>query len=120
MRRWLLSMALLLLTAPPVLAVEPVLARVLSVERDRVTLLVQDETASPITVIRAPNELPIEIVPGALVRLWPGATPDAHGVSIGAQFSPLERGNTQMDRTGVRARLMRGAERGAPGRRGGR
>jgi len=118
LRPWLISIVLLLLVAAPVSAVEPVLARILTIERDRVTPVVEDQTASnPITVMCEPAELP-EIVPGALVRLWPGATPNASGISAGARLSPLERGSAQWDRTGVRARLMRGAERGSSGRRG--
>ncbi|MBK1717840.1 hypothetical protein CKO27_09335 [Thiocystis violacea] len=94
---------------------EPVLARVLSVEADRVTLSVEDRADGEderVSILVDRAELPPGIEPGRLVRLWPGP-------GSGARLVPLDQGLAEPDRTGVRARLMHGAERGF-GRRGGR
>lgn len=118
------GLCLLALAAEPALAQEPVLARVLSIAADRVTLAVPgsavDAVATRVSVAIDRADLPPDLAPGRLVRLWPGATPDATGLSAGARLVPLERGASVPDRTGVRSRLMHGAARGAGGGRGGR
>ena len=110
---------MLLLGATPILAADdPMLARVLSIETDRVTLSVQNGMngdAAPLSIAVSKADLPPGLAPGDLVRLWPGSNSGA-----GARLSPLDRDMTGMDRTGVRARLMRGAERGFGGGRNGR
>ncbi|NEV64549.1 hypothetical protein [Thiorhodococcus minor] len=57
---------------------------------------------------------------GSLVRVWPGQESGPGGVNLGARLSPLQSDLSGADRTGVRARLMYGAERGFGGGRGGR
>jgi hypothetical protein len=104
-------------------AQDPVLARVLSIETDRVTLSVQDhETGetSRVSVAIDRADLPPDLEPDRLVRLWPGSASGPTGLSTGARLEPLDRGMTESDRTGVRSRLMHGTERSAGGRRGGR
>ncbi|AFL75785.1 hypothetical protein [Thiocystis violascens] len=124
---WLLVLAASL----PARAQEPVLARVLTIEVDRVTLSVPDGASGEnarVGVAIDRSDLPPDLVnalePGRLVRLWPGAAPDASGLSAGARLDPLDRGASIADRTGVRSRLMRGAARGggrgSGGGRGGR
>ncbi|WP_164652895.1 hypothetical protein [Thiorhodococcus mannitoliphagus] len=105
-------------------AAEPVLARVLSIDGDRVTLTLdaQAEVAAPrmILLVDAAG-LPQGVKAGSLVRVWPGRESGPDGVSLGARLSPLQTDLSGADRTGVRARLMYGAERGfGGGGRGGR
>lgn len=110
------------LTIMPAIAEEPVLARVLSVESNQVTLSLEDRQAGEAGRLIVPLDtagLPPGIAPGSLVRLWPGSAPGPGGASTGARLVPLDRDLTEHDRTGVRARLMHGAERGFGGGRGG-
>ncbi|MBK1641125.1 hypothetical protein CKO12_04400 [Chromatium okenii] len=116
----MLMLALLLATAPAMAAeLEPVLARILAIEPEQVTVTVPNaDAATAPTVLKIRLEattLAPELAPGSLVRLWPSAA----GTTAGARLMPLERGMAT-DRTGVRARLQRGVPRPPGGRRVGR
>lgn len=97
---------------------EPILARVIAITADGVTLAVADgpqETARELLVPIDAEELEPGVEVGRLVRLWPGATPPGGGPLTGARLTPLESDLRARDRTGVRARLMYGAQRGFGG-----
>ncbi|MBB1075861.1 hypothetical protein HUU62_15770 [Rhodoferax sp. 4810] len=114
--QWLL---VLLLFAQPARAADPLLARVVTVNGDAVTVTLLDPSPSntaPLTVVLDAGDLTADLTPGKVVRLWPSDRVDQNGLMHGARLTPLERGGGQVDRTGVRARLMRGAGRGPPGR----
>lgn len=99
------------------------LARVLAIEGGRVTLAAgaQQEIADRrMIVLVDPGRLPRGLEVGSLVRVWPGQESGPGGVNLGARLSPLQSNLSGADRTGVRARLMYGAERGFGGGRGGR
>ncbi len=98
---------------------EPVLARVLAVTPDRVTLSLEGSDRGAATRVEVPvaaADRPAGIEPGRLIRVWP----DPRGLGAGARLVPLGTDAGGTDRTGVRARLMHGAGRGFGGGRGGR
>ncbi|MCF7982810.1 MAG: hypothetical protein K9L70_00245 [Thiohalocapsa sp.] len=100
-------------------AAEPLLARVVAVDAGQISLRPVGEARTGVAPIRLSVDgldVPEGIVPGELVRYWPG---DAAGGSAAVISLDRERGGVR-DRTGVRARLMYGAERGVGGMRGGR
>lgn len=108
-------------------AEEPVLARVLAVEPSQVTLTVEgpgEEIAKPLIVPVREADLPPGVRVGALVRLWPGPMSEQEMSEqdsrlTAARLVPVDNDLTGRDRTGVRARLMYGAQRGFEGGIGG-
>ncbi|EXJ14906.1 hypothetical protein [Imhoffiella purpurea] len=92
------------------------------IEPDRVTVAIENAAGGPATAVLAvdPKSGPRGIEPGQLIRVWPGAPPGADGIWTQARLVPFERGAGAADRTGVRARIMFGAQRGFGGGRGGR
>ncbi|AFL76254.1 hypothetical protein Thivi_4455 [Thiocystis violascens DSM 198] len=110
---------LLCLTAWPVGAGDPVLARILAIEAERVIVSVEDGRAGAdptrVVAVEVANRSP-GIAVGALVRLWPGASGDP---LTGGRLEPLADDLGSLDRTGVRARLMQGGQRGFGGGLGG-
>ena len=96
----------------PVGAEEVMLGRVLSVTADSVTVALGDDSAGRRLTLPLDEVGGRGLVPGSLVRVWSG---DASAV----RMTPI--GGGVADRTGVRARLSRGAGRGGMGGgRGGR
>ncbi|WP_295585044.1 hypothetical protein [uncultured Lamprocystis sp.] len=117
---WFATVAVVM---PAAGAPDPVLARVLSIAPDRVTLTLdepQGDATGPVVVPLGEAGLPPGITVGQRVRLWPGAAPGTLDPWTNARLVPLEREGIERDRTGVRARLMHGAQRGLGGGRGGR
>ncbi|EGV31033.1 hypothetical protein ThidrDRAFT_2397 [Thiorhodococcus drewsii AZ1] len=115
--------ALALCCVSSVWADEPWLARVQSVEPNRVTLAIENAAESgPHSAVVAvdPQSGPSGIAPGQLIQVWPGQPPGPDGIWNQARLVPFERGPGVTDRTGVRARIMFGAQRGFGGGRGGR
>jgi hypothetical protein len=108
-------MLMLCLSAWPAGAEAPVLARILAIEGERVTLSVEDGRAGAdgarAVTVEAPNR-PAGIAVGALVRLWPGAAGTSGDPLTGGRLEPLADDLGSRDRTGVRARLMQGGQRG--------
>ncbi|MBK5963931.1 hypothetical protein CCR95_07480 [Thiocystis minor] len=108
-------MLMLCLSAWPVGAEAPVLARILAIEAERVTLSVEDGRAGAdkarVVTVEAPIRPP-GLAVGALVRLWPGSARMPNGPLTEARLEPLAGDLSARDRTGVRARLMRGGSRG--------
>jgi hypothetical protein len=111
------------LVAPAAGAPDPVLARVLSIAPDQVILTLEEpkgDASGRVVVPLGEAGLPPGITVGQRVRLWPAATAGATDPWKNALLIPLERDGIERDRTGVRARLMHGAQRGLGGGRGGR
>lgn len=112
------------LVGPAVGAPDPVLARVLSIAPDQVTLALEEPTGGTTGRVVIPlgeeERLPPGITVGQRVRVWPAAAPGDADPWTHARLVPLERDGIERDRTGVRARLMHGAQRGLGGGRGGR
>jgi hypothetical protein len=95
----------------------PVLARILAIDSERVTLSVephQPGVADALVLAVSREALTSGMEVGALVRLWPGSSLGlgAGDILIGARLEPLDGGLATRDRTGVRARLMYGGQRG--------
>ena len=112
-------MLMLCLSAWPAGAEAPVLARILAIEAERVIVSVEDgrggANSARVVTVEVPNQPP-GIAVGALVRLWPGASGDP---LTGGRLEPLADDLGSLDRTGVRARLMQGGQRGFGGGLGG-
>jgi hypothetical protein len=90
----------------------PVLARVLAVDAGRVTLELEDAPEGvPPRVTVEPTGVPAVVAPGRWVRLWPAAGGSVAEALAGARLDPLIGRGMDGDRTGVRARLSRGAGR---------
>ncbi|MTW20541.1 hypothetical protein [Allochromatium palmeri] len=109
----------------PARAQEPLLARVLAIEPTAITLTIDPPGggASETRVVPLDErERPAGLRVGSLVRLWPGPTGLTPDTLMGARIDSLNAQGRLQDRTGVRARLMQGAQRGADraGGRGGR
>ena len=113
-------MLMLCLSVQPVGAEAPVLARILAIEAERVTLSVEDGRADAERVVTVEVPAPPPgLAVGALVRLWPGSARAPSGSFTGARLEPLAGDLSARDRTGVRARLMRSGSRGLGGGLGG-
>ena len=101
----------------------PVLARVLAVTSDRVTLGVagdSEEASRPLIVRIGQDGLPPGIAAGSLVRVWTtGPISSQDSEPREARLVPLDSDLGGRDRTGVRARLMYGSQRGLGGGFGG-
>jgi hypothetical protein len=111
------------LVGPAAGAPDPVLARVLSIAPDQVILTLEEptgDTAGRVVIPLGEERLPPGITVGQRVRLWPAAAPGDADPWTHARLVPLERDGIARDRTGVRSRLMHGAQRGLGGGRGGR
>lgn len=121
-----LAAALLLcLQSPYALAQEPLLARIMEVDRDNEVLVLQVLDAHPgrqITLPLGEGGASRDIRAGALVRLWPGPGDNQQSRLNGSRFTPLGNDRFNNDRTGVRGRLRRGSGPGlgGGGGRGGR
>ena len=110
------------LLAPSVRAEEPRLARILTIDAARVTLSLeprQGGTAGARSLVVPRETLASGMEVGTLVRLWPGASRGSDEMLSGARLEPLDGDLAARDRTGVRARLMYGGQRGVGGGLGG-
>jgi hypothetical protein len=104
------------------LAAEPMLARVIAVNADQVTLelaAAQDAEAEArqLRITLDTSAVPAGVEPGAWVRVWPAGEDGAASTLQRARLVPL--GALAGDRTGVRSRLIRGAGLGGARGRGG-
>lgn len=109
---------MVLLTSGPVAAQEPRLARVLAFEAGAVTLsleLPDGSSTQTLIVPLAEQDRPADMRIGGLVRLWPGTEGALNDSLAGARIEVLGGASALQDRTGVRARLMQGRQRGANG-----
>ena len=107
----------------PAHAQEPLLARVLAIEPTAIVLSIDPPgggTPETRTLPLSERQSPSGLRVGSLVRLWPGPTGLAQDTLRGARIDSLNAEGRLQDRTGVRARLMQGSQRGAGGGMGGR
>jgi hypothetical protein len=120
----LIGLAVLAWTLSPgsARAQEPLLARVLAIEPTAVVLSIDPPgggAPETRTLPLSEREPPAGLRVGSLVRLWPGPTGLTPDTLMGARIDSLNTNGRLQDRTGVRARLMQGAQRGAGSGSGG-
>ena len=120
----LIGLAVLAWTLSPgsARAQEPLLARVLAIEPTAITLTIDPPGGGAPETRVVPLDKrgrPADLRVGSLVRLWPGPTGLTADTLMGARIDSLNTNGRLQDRTGVRARLMQGAQRGAGSGSGG-
>ncbi len=104
----------------PLMAEEPALGRVLSVDEEKgeAILSLRDDTAQEARELKFSLQPGQSLKTGDLVRIWPQAV--AGSRSSGPRVRPVGAFGNRPDPTGVRSRLMRDRGRGRGGPHGGR